>query len=347
MKKKNKDRLKQRRIKEEEKKKKLEERIIKSISSEQINYIKTFNMEAISNGEVSSEQMIECLQNLFNIIKNSSYLDEIVRMTRENVSPTWFDREVDKDFINEILERELKIAKSCPKENIALKLCYFSNRIAHHIEKEVLKKYPKHKINDIYTKYYLNKNYHYDFDDSRDSSGRLNDEVSDKLHSILKLEIGSLSNIESVDELNEIFFGINIRNELWTLKQEMLKELLKSKEKNENSSIKVTALQEEQNLTINGSQTLRLIIREVSGIAPVIMHCDKGKVEDLLNRENLSKIPEEKDEKIIEFAKDGKVGIHFVLDKENRDILDYEADYNSNAKKLNEVIYRGDNSYER
>lgn len=40
--------------------------------------------------------------------------------------------------------------------------------------------------------------------------------------------------------------------------------------------------------------------------------------------------------------KNGKVGIHFVLDEEGSEILEYEASENSKARTLNDIVYRGD-----
>ena len=87
---------------------------------------------------------------------------------------------------------------------------------------------------------------------------------------------------------------------------------------------------------------MRLIIREINGIAPVVMHCDKEKVDDFCKKNNIQPIALETSNKIIEFAKNGKVGIHFILDEEGSQILEYEADGNSKAKILNDILYRGD-----
>lgn len=160
MKRKNKEKLKQQRI--ELKKKKDEQRrienkqIINTISNKQIQKIKKFNIDTFQNKEIKKEQMLECLENLFEIILKSSYIDEIVRMTKQNISNTWFDKEINETFIMETLEKELQLAKSASIESVALKLCFWSNRIAHHLENEVIKKQPKHKMNEIYIKYYLN-----------------------------------------------------------------------------------------------------------------------------------------------------------------------------------------------
>lgn len=65
--------------------------------------------------------MLDCLKGLLEIVMNSSYFDEVVRMTRQNISTTWFDREVNEDFVREILLKELEGAKSSSTESIALK----------------------------------------------------------------------------------------------------------------------------------------------------------------------------------------------------------------------------------
>lgn len=60
---------------------------------------------------------------------------------------------------------------------------------------------------------------------------------------------------------------------------------------------------------------MRLIIREINGVAPVVMHCDKEKVDDFLQENNIQSIALETSNKIIEFAENGKVGIHFYYMK--------------------------------
>lgn len=352
MKKINKNKLKQKRIMEKEKRENqqriIDKQIINTINNIQISAIKDFNMSTFSNQEVSKEKMLDCLKVLLEIIMNSSYLDEVIRMTRQNISNTWFDREVNEELVREILLKELEIAKSSPIESIALKLCYWSNRIAHHLENEVMQKQPKHKMNEIYIKYFLNPKYHYDLTISRNmNNGNINPEIGDKLKSIVIKECTTLCDINTAEKLNNLFLGLSIRNELWTLKQQMLKSIILNVSKNDNSNVKVTALNEEKDVAIKGSETIRLIIREINGIAPVVMHCDKDKINTFLEQNGIKPIDLENSDKIIEFAKNGKVGIHFILDKEGSEILEYEADENPKAKILNDILYRGDVEHER
>lgn len=352
MKRKNKEKLKQRNIEEKKRKEERQrieaKQIINTISIGQVYRIKKFNIKTFQNEEIKKEEMLECLTNLFEIMMKSSYINEIIRMTRQNISNTWFDREINEEFIKEILEKELQLAKSSSIESIALKLCFWSNRIAHHLENEVIKKQPKHKMNEIYIKYYLNPKYHYNFiTETGGNNKKISPEIEERLSEILIKECTTLYDIDTPQKLNNLFMGLTIRNELWTLKQQMLKMILLNISRKNNSTVKVTSIKEKSELSINGSQTLRLIIREINGIAPVVMHCDKQKINEFLEQNNIKQVDIEKSDKIIEFAKNGKVGIHFILDEEGTEILEYEADENPKAKMLNDIIYRGDNEDER
>ncbi len=347
MKQSNKDKLKQKRIaekkKREEQQRIISKQIINTIDNEQIMAIKNFNISTFSDEEVNKEKMIDCLNVLLKIVMNSSYLDEVIRMTRQNVSSTWFDREVNEEFIREILLKELEVAKSSSTESIALKLCFWSNRIAHHLENEVIQKQPKHKMNEIYIKYFLNPEYNYDLTKARDiNNGNVTNEIGRRLENIVIKECTTLCDIDTVEKLNNLFLGLNIRNELWTLKQQMIKVIILNISRNNNSNVRVTTLNEKKDLSISGSETFRLIIREINGVAPVVMHCDKEKVDAFLQQNGIESICTETSDKIIEFAKNGKVGIHFILDEEGREILEYEADENSKARILNDIVYRGD-----
>lgn len=352
MKKSNKEKQKQRRDAERSRKqeaqRRKEKQIIRVISNNQINNLKKFNMSTFSNSEINREEMVECLHSLLTIIVNSSYLDEITRMARNSISTDWFDREFDNDLVEEILVKELKSCENCSTESIALKLCYWSNRIAHHLENEVVGKEKKFKMNELYLKYFLNPKYKYNLLNTRDAlKTNVSNEETKMLENILIKEATTLEEISTPEELNNLFLGLNIRNELWTLKQQMLKTILLNVSKNENSPVKVTALKEKEEVSINGSQTLRLIIREIDGIAPVIMHCDKEKIDEFLNENSIQTIPEETSERITRFAQNGKVGIHFVLDEENKEIFEYEASDKTSAKRLNDIMYRGETEDER
>lgn len=80
----------------------------------------------------------------------------------------------------------------------------------------------------------------------------------------------------------------------------------------------------------------------MNGIAPVVMHCDKEKINSFLEENNMQPIQEETSSEIIRFAQNGKVGIHFVLDEEQQEILEYEASNNVTAKRLNDIMYKGE-----
>jgi len=347
LKKSNKEKNKQKRLLEKARKKeeeiKKEKQIIRTISEEEIKELKQFNKNTFLNGKVRKEDMLECLQKLLMIIVHSSYLDEITRMARNSISTDWFDRKVDNELVEEILTKELESAEKSSTESVALKLCYWANRIAHHLENEVVGKEKKYKANELYVKYYLNPNYQYDLLSTRQilKEGKSNETVL-RLENILQKEATSLEEVRTPEQLNNLFLGLNIRNELWTLKQEMLKTILLEMEKNGNSPIKVTCLSEKKEVAIKGSETLRLIIREMNGIAPVVMHCDKEKINSFLEENNMQPIQEETSSEIIRFAQNGKVGIHFVLDEEQQEILEYEASNNVTAKRLNDIMYKGE-----
>lgn len=347
MKKNNKDKIRQKR--EEEKRKKQEEirkkntRIIKTISKDEVDELKKFNMSTLSDDGVDKEEMVECLYSLLNVVAKSSYLDEVTRMARNNISTGWFDKEVNNDFIEEILVKELHNAEESPVESIALKLCYWSNRIAHHIEKEVIGNEKKHRMNGLYLKYFTNPKYKYDPLAAREAleKGETSRET-EILEEILRNEATYFEEPKTPEELNNLFLGLNLRNELWTLKHQMVKSIILNSSKNNSSPVKVTAINERKEVAINGSETLRLIIREVNGIAPVVMHCNKTKIDEFLNENSMEPIQEETSEQIIKFAQKGKVGIHFVLDEEDIEILDYEAGNRRTAKRLNDIVYRGE-----
>lgn len=331
-----------------EQQRKKEKQIIKVISNEQINNLRKFNMSTFSKTEINREEMLECLKSLLTIIVNSSYLDEVSRMAKGSISNEWFDREFDNELVENILIGELEKSENAHIESIALKLCYWSNRLAHQIENEVIGKEKKYKMNELYLKYFLNPKYKYNLLQTRKAlNEKQTTEETKTLENILIKEATTLEEISTPEDLNNLFLGINIRNELWTLKQQMLKIILLNISKNEDSPVKVTAMREKKSVAIKGCETLRIIIREVNGIAPVVMHCDKEKIEEFLNENNINSIQEESSEKIIKFAKKGKVGIHFVLDEKDREILEYEASSKPNAKRLNEIMYRGETEDER
>lgn len=318
MKQSNKDKLKQKRIIEKNRKEEqqgiINGQIINTISNEQIIALKNFNISTFSGEEVNKEQMLSCLKVLIEIIMNSSYLDEVIRMTRQNVSSTWFDKEVNEEFIREILLKELEIARINSTESIALKLCFWTNRIAHHLENEVIQKQPKHRMNEIFIKYFLNPKYHYDLFNVRDiNNGTISPEIVKRLEEIVIKECTTLCDIDTVEKLNNLFLGLSIRNELWTLKQQMIKSIILNVSKNNTFNVKVTALNEKKDLSISGSETIRLIIREINGIAPVVMHCDKEKIDDFLQQNDIQPIALETSNKIIEFAKKRKSGNSFYI----------------------------------
>ena len=174
------------------------------------------------------------------------------------------------------------------------------------------------------------------------ASNKLYSNIEQKLQKLLIDENFFDGSISTSEQLHNLFTGLNIRNELWTLKQEMLKLLLKESQKNELTNIIVTALKEKKELSINGNSTLRLIIREKYGITPIIIHCEKEKIEEFLKKSNLNQIPFETSSEIIEFAKQGKVGIYFTLDEVNRDCFEYEALEDSKVDKLYKLMYRGE-----
>lgn len=346
MKKNNKERKKQRRIDERRRREDTQRtertKIIKILKPEQMKAVRVFNGSKHSNQEKSKEDMIECLKTLMTIVTTSNYFDEIVKTSRRGISRTWFDRDVDKDFISEILERELSSLEEAPVESIALKLSFWANRIAHHLEDEVIGKRGKGNMNYLYSKYFLNPRYRYDLTTSRE---KLEDREICKarltLEEILRKEPKKLEGIDTPEQLNDLFIGLNFRNELWTLKHQMIKTILLNSAKKENSPIKVTAIEEDKQF-IENSPTLRLIIREINGIAPVIMHCRKEHIEDFIRRNSLEPIPEETSEKLISFSKKSKIGIHFVMSEEDVEILKYEATDRSSAKRLQNVFYKGE-----
>lgn len=346
MKKNNKERQKQKRIEERKRREDVQKekarKVIKILNPEQMKAIRVFNGSKHSNQEKSKEDMISCLGTLMQIVRTSSYFDEIVKSTKRGISRTWFDRDVDKDFISEVLERELTDLEDAPVESIALKLSFWANRIAHHIENEVIGKRGKGNMNYLYSKYFLNPKYKYDLTSSRDKleEGNLC-KARQTLEEILRREPKKLEGIDSPEELNDLFIGLNFRNELWTLKHQMIKTILSNIGKNENSPIKVTAVEEDKQF-IENSPTLRLIIREVNGIAPVIMHCRKEHIEDYVKRNGLDSIPEETSEKLINFSQKSKIGIHFVLSDEDVEVLQYEATERSSARRLQNVFYKGE-----
>lgn len=346
MKKNNKERQKQKRIEERKRREDVQRaenrKIIKILSPEQIKAVRAFNGSKKNNREKSKEDMISCLGTLMQIVRTSSYFDEIVKSSKRGISRTWFGRDVDKDFISEILERELASLEDAPIESIALKLSFWANRIAHHVENEVIGKRGKGNMNHLYSKYFLNPRYKYDLISSREKldEGTLC-KTRQTLEEILRREPKKLEGIETPEQLNDLFMGLNFRNELWTLKHQMIKTILLNIGKNEKSSIKVTSVEENKQF-IENSPTLRLIIREANGIAPVVMHCKKDYIEDFVKRNGLDPIQEETSERLISFSQKSKIGIHFVLSDEDVEALEYEATERSSARRLKSVFYKGE-----
>ena len=323
-------------------------KLIRIIKPKQLIDIKKLNYNSIINDTLPRSEMLLMLETFYEVIINSSYLDEIVRMTQQNISKTWFDEKIDKNFIIKLLNTEKEEIYENSTENIALRLCYWSNRIAHHIENEIMNGEKKHKMNDIYTKYFLNPEYNYDLSNAiNPDTGKLYPSIKQKLDEILIKEGLTFERIDTPEQLHELFYGLNLRNELWTLKFQALKELIRNVQLNPKSNIKISLLEEEEDVSVLGKSTYRLIIRERNGIAPIIMHCDKEKLEEFLNQNNIKSIHVENDSKIIEFAKKGKVGIHFTLNKENMEIMEYEAIENPNVENLFQMIYIGDEEYEQ
>lgn len=331
-----------------EKQKEIEKnRIINIITPEQIALIKLINRKVIVAENMERDSLQRLLITLIEIVRSSSYLNEVTIMTKRNISNTWFDIDIDEEFVKDVLDKELKSVKNAPDENIALKITYWANRIAHHVQEEVIPKNNKmHHVNELYIQYFLNPKYNYDVTSKRSLSNEKR--IKQMLEKVIIENAVKIDGINSPEQLNDLFFGLTLRNELWTLKQEMLKIMLLYNLSKEKTSIKITALPEDENVTIRGKKTMRMIIREVNGISPIVMHCDGDKVDEFLQANNFPPIPIEDSENIIEFARDGKIGIYFTLDDENKEILDYEASCNSGKTPvLNEILYRGDEYEER
>ena len=315
--------------------------IIDTIKDEQIKTIKEFNRYSISDSNISKRKMIECFEVLVNIILHSSYTNRIARDVSKNVSYYLLDQKVKKDFVQKRLLKELELAKSCTPESLALKISYWANRIAHRLEDEVMYSDSKESINRIFIKYYLNPRYNYDLISARKSLKNEDSEISKKLECILHKEIDKLGFINTPQKLNNLFLGLSIRNELWTLKLQMLQYILLTISKEQHPSVKVTYLRG-HDCYINKTPALRLVIREVNGIAPVIMHCDKEKINEYLQKNNLKRLEPENSNKVINFAKSKVVGMHFVLNNDETYKLKKQAKQDPKIKTLSDIIYKGE-----
>lgn len=333
------------------KKKKSEEkdiqnrRIFKIIKSEEILEIRQFNKNTFKDATISKQELIQLLEKIFDIILRSSYIDKIRDMFTQNISDIWLQEinddlnevEINKEIIKNILNKELENLEECSEESIQLKICYWSNRMAHDIEDCAMGKKLKHKMNTIYIKYFLNPKCKFGVEDLLNyRDGKQDIEFNSWLDKILYNERESLEYSQSRDEIVDILLGIHLRNELFTTKKQMVRELLKTVPKSRQTDILLTCIPEEkEEVSIMGDKTIRLIIRERNAIAPVVMHTTQSNLEGIEPKE-------ETNEDIMNFAKKGKIGIHFVMSEEELFALEYLADTKIKVQELSDMMYKGE-----
>lgn len=311
--------------------------LINTITREDIESFRKINQKGFANA--TREDMLEVLTALLNAVKESGYLTYVTQMKIHNVSEEWGDRVVDDEFVCQRFDEELEDAKSCSLESLALKICYWSNRVAHQIEKEVVGSINKRQKKNVYTRHCVNTKKKIDVFELRNTArtGEPKKKLN-LLYNILKSERKNLADIDTPEKLTDMFLGIQIREELYSVKQEMIKRQLYEvgTKSVEDSSLVITALEETKNMQINGSPTLRLVIREVGGLAPVVMHCNKNVIGEFLERNSLPEIPIETDPEIADFARgrEGVVGIHFTLSDEDRQIVAQKLEHNPRVDRL-------------
>ncbi len=328
-----------------------DERIIKNINFEQIGTFRNFNQKAYSNTEITRQDKLKLLNNLLDMVSKSSYVDELTKMARNNISQNWFDRPLDKEFVSEILMNEKNTIPSLSDAQLSVRVCYWANRVAHRIEKEAKGDGKNHLLNEVYVQRFLDKKYNYDLKSVTEKvRGKRDNEIdrSDRgikgLTYTLKEKREELGSIDTLEKLNDLFLGYNVRNELWAVKRNMIREVIRDVARDKDCGIRVAIIEEDnQHVSVSGRESVRFGIFENNAITPIIMHCDKEELENHLNKyispEDMSRATMKTNDELIQFArKGGKTGIYWKLSNYEQEILELEGASNPNAARLHKIL---------
>lgn len=116
----------------------------------------------------------------------------------------------------------------------------------------------------------------------------------------------------------------------------MLKELIHFHSEAEKPNVLLTFVPEvKDDISIKREPTVRLIAREKNAIAPVVMHTDASTFEKI-------QVPEEQNPEVAKFAQRGRIGMHFILSKEELVALESLVGTNEKLKQLSDIMLRGE-----
>lgn len=341
--------------------KQLKNRIYSNMTRDEILKMREFNKTTFQKKHLSKQEIIEYLQMFYDMILRSTYVGKIKDIFSRNVSDTWFEQaedglkevKMDGGIVRNILKKEKESLEDCSEESLALKTCYWGNRIAHSIGADTMKDScwvnrsaynsrgdiikTRHSMHEIYVKYFLNPKYKYGLDDLLDYRENKKDpNFIAWLDEILRKERRMFNNSNSRDRVVNLFLGNYLKNELFTTKAQMLKELFYFHSKAENPNVLLTYVPEvKEDISIKREPVVRLIAREKNAIAPVVMHTDTATFEKM-------QVAEETNSEVAKFAQKGSIGMHFILSEEELEAFESLANTNGKVKQLSDIMLRGE-----
>lgn len=326
--------------------------VIDTITQKEYDDLKIMNKKGFD--EFTKEDMLITLESLLGRVMSSKYINTVTDLKRGSISPTWDGEDVNSKFVSSRLKSEMDAAREASPESLALKICFWANRIAHQIETEVVDGAKKRNLNTVFRKYALDPTRKLDFIGLRETAKTgLPEDDYEFLLQIIENEKDLLGDIDTPEALSNMLLGFSIREELYNVKQDMIKFMILMANKNPESKVKVTVLEELKRMSIKGGKTIRFVMREVDGIAPVVMHCGQEPMEKFLEEYNLPPFETEQDKELAKFArgKEGIIGIHFTLTENDRRIVRMKLGKNEridrlNSFKLNREDYIGDDKGE-
>ena len=223
--------------------------VIDTITQKEYDDLKLMNKKGFQ--KISKEDMLLTLETLIGRVMNSKYLDTVTDFKRGSISTTWNGKDVNSEFVKLRLKSEMEAARECSPENLALKVCYWSNRIAHQIETEVIDGAKKRNINTVFRRYALDPTRKLDFIRLREAAKTGEPEEDyEFLLTVLENERDLLGDINTPEALGNMFLGLSIREELYNVKQDMIKAMLLEAARNPDSKVKVKALKEKKRMSI-------------------------------------------------------------------------------------------------
>ncbi len=325
--------------------KQFKNRIYQNITRDEILKMREFNKATFHKKHLSKQEMSEYLEMLYDIILHSNYICQIRDSFEKNVTDTWIESsdegfekvKMSDEVVKNILKKEIESLENCSEESLALKVGYWVNRMVHNVEKDTIRGRKKYEMNHIYTKYFLNPKYKYGLEDLLDyREGNASEDFANWIDDILHQERSAFENSNSKDRVVNLFLGFYLKNELFTTKAQMLKELIHFHSEAEKPNVLLTFVPEvKDDISIKREPTVRLIAREKNAIAPVVMHTDASTFEKI-------QVPEEQNPEVAKFAQRGRIGMHFILSKEELAALESLVGTNEKLKQLSDIMLRGE-----